>query len=309
MRPQVRTPRSTDGTHIHAEAVGDPRNPHVVFIHEATLSAQVFDGLFDDPRLTDYLFIAGSTFLSIHRSLTLFAIAQVRYDLRCHGRSGCVRSQGDQLPSLYAADFAAVADAFGLHKPIVVAWCASSSVVADLCAHLQPPSFTGLVAIAPSLDLGHGLGHTFTARGRALIDALRTTRDAAACGRTKTDFVDAILSPGERTADAVAMRAAWLGRSVAQDAEETAALLSRPCSVARLLDAGRRGLPMLLLVGAADAVVDGAAVVRGLSGHFRNTEAHVLAEAGHALFVDRRDEFVRLLLVFVGRLAVMKLMH
>ena len=54
----VRTPRSSDGTHIYAEAVGSPRNPHVVFIHEATLCASVFDEPFQDTRLTDHLFMA-----------------------------------------------------------------------------------------------------------------------------------------------------------------------------------------------------------------------------------------------------------
>ena len=53
----VRTPRSSDGTHIYAEAVGNPRNPHVVFVHEATLCASVFDELFEDSRLTDHLFM------------------------------------------------------------------------------------------------------------------------------------------------------------------------------------------------------------------------------------------------------------
>ena len=57
MPATVRTPRSSDGTSIHAEAVGDPRNPHVVFIHEATLSSSVFDELFEDPRLTEHLYL------------------------------------------------------------------------------------------------------------------------------------------------------------------------------------------------------------------------------------------------------------
>ena len=53
----VKTPRSDDGTRIHAEAVGDPRNPHVVFIHEATLCCLVFDELFQGARLTDHLYL------------------------------------------------------------------------------------------------------------------------------------------------------------------------------------------------------------------------------------------------------------
>ena len=84
----------------------------------------------------------------------------------------------------------------------------------------------------------------------------------------------------------------------------TAAVLAREGDAARLLAAGRAGLPLLLLVGAEDALVDGGAVVRELRRHFRNAEAHVVPGSSHALFVDRRDEFVRMLLMFVGRLSV-----
>lgn len=72
--PVVRTPRSSDGTLIYAEAVGNPRNPHVVFIHEATLSASVYDEVFQDPRLTEHLYLVSGRVIVlqvnalIHRS-------------------------------------------------------------------------------------------------------------------------------------------------------------------------------------------------------------------------------------------------
>lgn len=54
----VKSPRSAyDGTNLYAEAVGYPRNPHIVFIHEATLCSSVFDELFRDPHLTDHLYL------------------------------------------------------------------------------------------------------------------------------------------------------------------------------------------------------------------------------------------------------------
>ena len=74
--PVVRTPRSSDGTLIYAEAVGNPRNPHVVFIHEATLSASVYDEVFQDPRLTEHLYLVSGRVIVlqvnalIHRSST-----------------------------------------------------------------------------------------------------------------------------------------------------------------------------------------------------------------------------------------------
>ena len=120
----VRTPRSSDGTSIYAEAVGDPRNPHVVFIHEATLSASVYDELFKDPRLTEHLFLVRIPCSLAWQSpmCSHDAISQVRYDLRCHGRSGTVKGAQGQLPHLYADDISAVVGAFGLHNPVLVAW-------------------------------------------------------------------------------------------------------------------------------------------------------------------------------------------
>ena len=60
----------------------------------------------------------------------------------------------------------------------------------------------------------------------------------------------------------------------------------------------------MILVGSQDTLVDGPAVVGELRRHFRNAEAHVVEGGSHALFFDKKDEFVRLLLVFAGRLAV-----
>lgn len=66
----VKTPRSADGTLIYGEGVGNPRNPHVVFIHEATLCSSVFDQLFQDVRLTEHLYLVSlpydQTSISVH---------------------------------------------------------------------------------------------------------------------------------------------------------------------------------------------------------------------------------------------------
>ncbi|RPD75403.1 alpha/beta-hydrolase [Lentinus tigrinus ALCF2SS1-7] len=284
----VKTPRSADGTRIHAEAVGNPRNPHVVFIHEATLCCLVYDELFQDARLTDHLYL-------------------VRYDLRCHGRSGITRTAESQHSSLYASDFAAVAGAFGLHRPIIVAWGFGAAVVADICAHINPPPIAGIVYIAPLPFLGPTMTQLITPRMLGIAQTLITTHDTATSGRAKTDFVNGVVA-GSACRVPDTMKAAWLGRSILQDAEVTAHVLSRTHDPVRLLELGRQGLPLLVLVGADDALVDGGAVVRELRRHFRNAETHVVPGSSHALFVDHRDEFVGLLLVFVGRLAVMTLM-
>ena len=181
----------------------------------------------------------------------------------------------------------------------------SAAVVADICAHAtpSPPPVAGVVFVAPLPFLGAAMTYGVAPPLVDVVQTLGAARDAAVLGRAKTAFVDALVaSPARRIPDAT--KAAWLGRSVAQEPEATNGVFCRAQDATRLLDAGRRGLPLMVLVGAEDALVDSAAVVRELRRHFRNSEAHVVAGGSHALFVDRRDEFVKHLLMFVGRLAV-----
>lgn len=49
--------KSSDGTTIYAEAKGDSSKPSIVFLHGFTLSAAVWDGLFDDPKLLDKFYL------------------------------------------------------------------------------------------------------------------------------------------------------------------------------------------------------------------------------------------------------------
>ena len=93
----VKTPLSSDGTCIYAEAAGDPRNRHIVFIHEATLCSIVFDNLFQDSRLTDHLFMVSFCVLR-HVLAFIGVVGAVRsplpwqkwHDERCRWPSRCV---------------------------------------------------------------------------------------------------------------------------------------------------------------------------------------------------------------------------
>jgi pimeloyl-ACP methyl ester carboxylesterase len=51
---------SSDGTIIYAEAVGNPTNPSVVFVHGFALSGIVFDKLFADARMIDKLYLVSA---------------------------------------------------------------------------------------------------------------------------------------------------------------------------------------------------------------------------------------------------------
>ncbi|KAI0764552.1 alpha/beta-hydrolase [Trametes elegans] len=289
--PTVKTIRSSDGAVIYADAVGNPRNPHVVFIHEVTLSSAVFDELLQDRRLTDHLYM-------------------VRYDLRCHGRSSVVAGEEGQHAACHADDFSAVLRAFGLRRPIVVAWGLGAAAVADAYAWITPGPISGVVLVAPLLPLSSRAGEMAqmaTDRMRRVARALRSSQDAVMSARAKTELVQAVFAGSTRAVPDM-LRSAWLGCSIAQPPDSTRRVLARQSDPAPLLEAGRQGLPLMVLVGAQDALVDGAAAVDTLRRHFLDVEAHVVDGGCHALFFDRKDEFMKLLLVFVGRLAVMTLM-
>jgi pimeloyl-ACP methyl ester carboxylesterase len=55
--PVSKTLQSKDGTIIYADAIGNPTNPGVVFIHGSFLNAVVFDNLFADKSLLDKLYL------------------------------------------------------------------------------------------------------------------------------------------------------------------------------------------------------------------------------------------------------------
>ncbi|KAJ2969821.1 hypothetical protein NUW54_g12873 [Trametes sanguinea] len=164
----VKTLRSSDGTVIHAEAVGNPRNPPVVFLHEVTLCSAVFDEVFYDRRLAEHLYL-------------------VRYDLRCHGRSGMAIHQDGQHPARHGEDFTAVVNAFGLRRPIVVAWASvrgtPAAIAGDICASSSHNPISGVVFIAPLPFLDPRLPRSATERMLGLTQQLRSSQDTVITAR------------------------------------------------------------------------------------------------------------------------------
>ena len=60
IEPVIKTLQSSDGTIIHAEFAGDLSKPCVVFVHGATMSSLVFDGVFRDPALLREVCMVGT---------------------------------------------------------------------------------------------------------------------------------------------------------------------------------------------------------------------------------------------------------
>jgi pimeloyl-ACP methyl ester carboxylesterase len=110
---------SNDGTKLVVDTVGNPSNPPVVFCHGASSAANLFDAQFNDPELSDDLYMVRHVVYSDH---TCLLFGQVRYDLRAFGRSGKPATSESFTPQRYAEDFAAVCKPLKIIKPIYVGW-------------------------------------------------------------------------------------------------------------------------------------------------------------------------------------------
>jgi hypothetical protein len=82
LSPTVKLLKSTDGTTIYADAVGNPANPSIVFTHGFALSAAVFNTLFENPRLLEKFYLVTPHSLGA-RCLLLTLVFHSRYDMIC----------------------------------------------------------------------------------------------------------------------------------------------------------------------------------------------------------------------------------
>lgn len=230
----------------------------------------------------------------------------------CVNRSWSPGACGSTLPSSLKSDSTVVqgvrwcvshAQRCSQSRTVLIRCHTLATAVADVCAAASPNPISGVVLVAPLPFLGPEMPRTATERMLGVAQVLRSSRDTVISARAKTDLVQGFFA-GATCAVPDALKSSWLGLSMAQAPEVTASVLAVSHDPAKLLEAGRAGLPLMIVVGSQDALVHGPAVVGELRRHFRNAEAHVVDGGSHALFFDKQDEFVKLLLVFAGRLAV-----
>jgi len=270
---------SADGILIYAEASGDPTNPSVVFAHGMVLSGIVFDKLFSDTRMLDKLYL-------------------VRYDVRGHGRSGKPAGAEGYASSLYAADFAAVAKAFSVNMPVFVGWSAGAPIACDICAHISPVPFSGVIAISGALCVAEAR-KTLKPKLLEILPKLLSS-DAVTALSTRTEFIDSVFTDPDSVPFAV--KAAWIGSTVMQNPEVTKAIVTgHKGDQTKLLERGAQGLPTMVLYGTEDQIQDGRVVAAHARPHFTRLEVVAIEGGSHSVFYDNLDETVGHILPFCLR--------
>ncbi|EJD03465.1 alpha/beta-hydrolase [Fomitiporia mediterranea MF3/22] len=264
-----RTLTSSDGCQIYADAVGDSSKPCLVFIHGFTLSAAVWDNIFADPRYSSEFYL-------------------VRYDVRGHGRSGKPDTIEEYASKLFADDFAAVLQAFKVHKPIVVAWSLGATVVADIAAHLPADTLAGVVYISPCPYTGSIMQAIGTPFILNLLTDITGSDDANSVDDNMQVFFNSCFNDPESIPWET--RALWQGMSTFQRPRHRRFALTRPQDPTGLKKLGAQGLPVLVMIGTRDTQIILSNLETEVRNMFSNVDFCVLEGAGHSPHFENTDE-------------------
>ncbi|EIW79525.1 alpha beta-hydrolase [Coniophora puteana RWD-64-598 SS2] len=271
--------QSSDGLTIYAEAVGDSSKPAVVFVHGFMLSGAVWDNLFLDPTL-------------------LSSVYMVRYDVRGEGRSGKPTSSDGYASALFAADYQAVASAFGVKNPVLVGWSLGATAAADIIANINPNPLAGIFYVAPLPYINETLIEACaSALLQSFLGPLTSDTDVTTSLSTRVAFGNALfINP-----DAIPWeeRFEWNGMGLSMGPFECSSATSRPQDGGPLLAAGQAGLPTMIVAASNDQQVVTQSAINALQPYFTNLTTATIQNAGHAAHIDNQSAYVQLLTTFV----------
>ncbi|VDC05612.1 unnamed protein product [Peniophora sp. CBMAI 1063] len=292
MHPAILTPAvtvpfakrltSADGTAVYAEAIGDPSNPSIVFLHGFSLSTVVWDCIFHEPRYTDKFYL-------------------VRYDLRGHGRSGKPETPEGYASERFAQDFAAVMEAFDLKRPVLVGWSMGSIVITDIAAHLPPTTLSGAICISSLPYLAGDAGRRIMSPTiLEIASGSLQNADVGLFAKTKIRFLDSLFSHPDQISHE--LKCLWLGASLACTPADMTLGFSRTQDPEPMYKMAREGtLPLLVLQGRLDGHLDAEKLVAEIKPLWKDAEVVILEGIGHAVFYEDTEGVMQRIGHFVRR--------
>ncbi|KDQ22839.1 hypothetical protein PLEOSDRAFT_36899 [Pleurotus ostreatus PC15] len=269
---------SADGTEIYANAIGDPSQPALVFMHGFSMSSLVFDAIFDDPKWSSQVYL-------------------VRYDMRGHGRSGKPIDEASWESRRLCDDFDAVLQAFKIQKPIVVGWSLGATNITDILSFHPPSYLAGIIYVAALPYMGPVMAKVGTPDILGCLPALMQTTDVDAFQNAAISFIDRLSSSMPHN-----LRQACFGNYMVQPRAVTLRLLTRVQSEEGLLEAGRSGgLPMLAVLPKKDQVVYGAETLKAVDG-WKNLHVEELDNGDHMPWLSEELAFREAVLRWTNRI-------
>lgn len=152
-------------------------------------------------------------------------------------------------------------------------------MAADVVSHISPNPLAGIIWLAPIPYLGPVVQSVSTPGITSFLPNLFET-DAATAFSARIRFIDYLFA--DSTKVPFQTKNQWIGSSIRQSPELAGFLFGREQDPKALLEAGRKGLPGLLVYGTEDKVVSGEAIVDTLKADFPELKVKVLEGVGHA---------------------------
>lgn len=272
----MKTFRAPDGCEIYAEALGDPRRPHVVLVHGVSFSSAVFDDFCKNAALLEHLYM-------------------VRYDLRGHGRSGKPEDPQSHVSDLYAADFMAVVDGFHLDRPVFVGWSFGGSAAVDVFA-ARPDIISGIFYLSscPGMSsLGNGSARP------SLLNILVESTDISTATSALHRLIDLSFRSPRAKPLPFLVRCSLAGMQTMQSPRVRQAIGGRQHDAEPLWKALKGGLPVFHYAGTHDELLDSQAVEKELRACAQNLEVLFVDGGGHCLFWEDGDAAAQAIARFV----------
>ncbi|KAF6759659.1 Alpha/Beta hydrolase protein [Ephemerocybe angulata] len=275
---------SSDGTQIFAQAVGQPHLPTLVFVHGFALSALVWAHILRDTNLLRYFHL-------------------VAYDLRGHGRSGKPAKEADYSSKLGADDFIAVTEAFNATKPLFVGWSLGGTYASDVLQHYGPDALSGIIWTAGLPYLAASPTVLTPWIQNTVLPAISSVDNATLGLSIRQEFTNALFNHPEKVPTEVLW--SWLGSTTLQDP----AKITFPAGPGRgntqdptnLFEAGKKGVPLLIINGDADRFVIGEETVKAVKGKWKDLTVYTAKNGSHVFFYEEKEEYVAQVLRFARR--------
>lgn len=260
---------SPDGVSIAVQESGNPDGPPIIFIHGLLGSRLNWDTQVQSPELQRFRLIT--------------------YDMRGHGLSGKPTDAASYAEGRrWADDLAAVIEASQARKPTLVGWSLGGVVISNYLANYGDGRIAGAVYVNGVIEMKPDQIVSHPAIYRDLVSPdlkthLDTVRDfLRLCFHTQPD------APTFERLLANAAMASWdMQRAVMSISVEAAEGL------------GKASVPVLLLYGERDALVQAKPAIDRARQLNPRIQSKLYAESGHAPFLEEAARFNRDLSAFV----------
>lgn len=267
------TVTAPDGVTLAVQESGNPSGPAIVLIHGLLGSHLNWDAQVDSALLQRYRIIT--------------------YDLRGHGLSGKPAGTAAYLDGRrWADDLAAVIASSHANRPVLVGWSLGGAVISNYLAAHGDSRIAGAVYVDGVIELK---ADQFVAHADIYRDMI------SADLKTHLDGERAFLGqcfhtqPDTATADRLLANAAMASWDMQR------AVPSMTVAAAEGL--GNTRVPVLLLYGERDALVNTHGAIARAKAIAPRVQIRLYANSGHAPFIEEPARFNRDLADFVDRVA------